>query len=79
MSKKRHSTAKTRDRRTKSYARKHSKAKKGSSLPEVKGDDVPKTLMIILLIIFFIATILYLIQGGVAGYDRYPGDVGFIR
>lgn len=72
MSKKRHSVAKTRNRRKKSYAQKHPRSKKGISSPQVKGNDVPKTLMIILLIIFLVATLIYLILGGQPGYDWYP-------
>lgn len=72
MSNKRHSAGRTRKRRKKSYVQKQPQSKKGSFPPRVEGNDVPKALMIILLIIFFIATLIYLIQGGQAGYDWYP-------
>jgi hypothetical protein len=74
MSKKRHVTTKTRNRRRKSYVQKHPQAQKGLPPVKVEGDDVPKLLMIIILIIAIVAVLVYLIQGGVAGYDRYPGD-----
>ncbi len=72
MSKKRHSANRTRKQRKKSYVQKHPQSKEGGGSPRVEGNDVPKTLMIILLIIFFIAILIYLIQGGQAGYDWYP-------
>jgi len=73
MNQKRHSTAKTRNRRKKSYARKHPRAKKRLTPVKAEGDDVPKLLMIIMLIIAIVSVLFYLVQGGVAGYDRYPG------
>lgn len=73
MSKKRNKSVKPKAREKKSYAQKHPPAKKGLPPVKVEGDDVPKLLMIIILIIAIVAVLFYLIQGGVAGYDRYPG------
>ena len=74
MSNKRHSTAKMRNRKRKSYAQKHPRSKKRLPPVKVEGNDVPKSITIIILIIVIVAVLFYLIQGGVAGYDRYPGD-----
>ncbi len=73
MSKKRHVTTKTRNRRRKSYVQKHPRANSVTASPQEAKNKGLMVIMIIILIIAIVALLLSLIQGGGHTYDYYPG------
>lgn len=81
MSRKRHSTAKSKSRKRASYAQKHPRARANSVRPspqEVENERY-KIIFVIMLIIAIIALLFYLIQGGAPAYDWYPGQALYDR
>ncbi len=79
MNRKRHSTSKSKSRKRKSYAQKHPRANSVGSSPQDVENERYRMIFIIMLIIAIVALLLYLIQGGVPGYDWYPGRALYDR
>lgn len=72
MSEKRNKSAKPKLRRKKTYAQKHPHAKRRNSIsPENEAEKIG-VIGIVVIIIFLVATLVFLITGGTLGYDWYP-------
>ena len=79
MSRKRHSTSKSKSRKRTSYAQKHPRANSMGPSPQEVENERYKIIFIIMLIIAIVALLFYLIQGGVPAYDWYPGRAFYDR
>jgi hypothetical protein len=72
MSKKRNRSVKPKPRRRKSFAQKYPHTKKREIQPQEKDPEQLGTIAIVVIIIFLVATLVFLITGGTPGYDWYP-------
>jgi hypothetical protein len=73
MSKKRNKSVKPKQRRRKSYAQKHPRAKKREIQDQMNDPQKLRVIEIILIIIFLISVVVFFLTGGTGyGYDWYP-------